>query len=66
MKDVILPVQLEYLVKALKNTDDNVWQRQNYRDQLFAIMKKLEGEIHRFDLEYAKASKTVNQKKKIG
>lgn len=62
MSDVQIPAQLDYMLKALLDTKDNVWQRQAYQARLIAIRDKIDDVLRRFEVEYKKASTDVNKK----
>lgn len=62
MTDVPIPAQLEYMLKALLDPKDNVWQRQAMQARLVAIRNKIDDVLRRFEVEYKKASTDVNKK----
>lgn len=59
-----LPSQLEYLIKNLLNSNENVWRRQPYRVRLARIRDLLNEKISKYDAEYEKANRNVTPLKR--
>lgn len=59
-----LPSQLEYLIKNLLDSSQNVWRRQPYRVRLARIRDLLNEKISKYDAEYEKANRNVTPLKR--
>ena len=59
-----LPSQLEYLIKNLLDSNQNVWRRQPYRVRLARIRDLLNEKISKYDAEYEKANRNVTPLKR--
>lgn len=60
-----LPSQIEYLIKNMMDTSQDVWRRYNYRQRLAKMRDLMNDKITKYDAEYAKANRNVTPFKRI-
>jgi hypothetical protein len=54
-----LPSQIEYLIKNMMDSSQDVWRRQTYRQRLAKMRDLMNDKIAKYDMEYAKANRNV-------
>lgn len=59
-----LPSQIEYLIKNMMDSNQDVWRRQPFRQRLARMRDLIDEKISKYDVEYAKANRNVTPLKK--
>jgi len=54
-----LPVSIEYLIKNMMDSNQDVWRRQPFRQRLARMRDLIDEKIGKYDSEYLKANKNV-------
>lgn len=60
-----LPSQLEYLIKNMMDSNQDVWRRQPFRVRVARIRDLLNEKIAKYDSEYEKANRNVSGYKRV-
>lgn len=59
-----LPASIEYLIKNMMDSNQDVWRRQPFRQRLVRLRDIIDEKISKYDIEYAKANKNPTSFKK--
>ena len=54
-----LPSQIEYLIKNMMDSSQDVWRRYTFRQRLAKMRDMMNDKIAKYDSEYAKANRNV-------
>ena len=54
-----LPSQIEYLIKNMTDSSQDVWRRYTFRQRLAKMRDMMNDKIAKYDSEYAKANRNV-------
>jgi hypothetical protein len=54
-----LPASIEYLIKNMLDSNQDVWRRQPFRQRLARMRDLIDEKIVKYDSEYAKANRNV-------
>lgn len=60
-----LPSQIDYLIKNMLDSSQDVWKRNNFRQRLAKMRDLMNDKIAKFDTEYAKANRNVTPFKRV-
>ena len=60
-----LPSQIEYLIKNMMDSSQDVWRRYTYRQRLGKMRDMMNDKIAKYDSEYAKANRNVTPFKRV-
>lgn len=60
-----LPASIEYLIKNMMDTKQDVWRRQPFRQRLARMRDLIDEKINKYDLEYSKANRNVTSFKRV-
>ena len=60
-----LPASIEYLIKNMLDSNQDVWRRQPFRQRLARMRDLIDEKIVKYDVEYAKANRNVTPFKKV-
>lgn len=60
-----LPASIEYLIKNMMDSNQDVWRRQPFRQRLARMRDLIDEKIVKYDVEYAKANRNVTPFKKV-
>ena len=59
-----LPASIEYLIKNMMDSNQDVWRRQPFRQRLARMRDLIDEKIVKYDAEYTKANRNVTPFKK--
>lgn len=62
-QQLLIPPLIESLIRETLNTKEDVWRRQNYRNNLAAYRSLIDAAIAKYDAEYEKAMRGRDKKK---
>jgi len=54
-----LPASIEYLIKNMLDSNQDVWRRQPFRQRLARMRDLIDEKIVKYDSEYTKANRNV-------
>lgn len=54
-----LPASIEYLIKNMLDSNQDVWRRQPFRQRLVRMRDLIDEKIVKYDAEYTKANRNV-------
>lgn len=54
-----LPASIEYLIKNMLDSNQDVWRRQPFRQRLARMRDLIDEKIVKYDVEYTKANRNV-------
>jgi len=54
-----LPASIEYLIKNMMDSNQDVWRRQPFRQRLARMRDLIDEKIVKYDAEYTKANRNV-------
>lgn len=54
-----LPASIEYLIKNMMDSNQDVWRRQPFRQRLARMRDLIDEKIVKYDAEYSKANRNV-------
>ena len=54
-----LPASIEYLIKNMLDSNQDVWRRQPFRQRLARMRDLIDEKIIKYDAEYTKANRNV-------
>jgi hypothetical protein len=54
-----LPASIEYLIKNMLDSNQDVWRRQPFRQRLARMRDLIDEKIVKYDAEYTKANRNV-------
>lgn len=54
-----LPASIEYLIKNMLDSNQDVWRRQPFRQRLARMRDLIDEKIVKYDAEYIKANRNV-------
>jgi len=60
-----LPASIEYLIKNMLDSNQDVWRRQPFRQRLARMRDLIDEKIVKYDAEYTKANKNVTPFKRV-
>ncbi len=59
-----LPASIEYLIKNMLDSNQDVWRRQPFRQRLARMRDLIDEKIVKYDVEYTKANRNVTSFKR--
>jgi len=59
-----LPASIEYLIKNMLDSNQDVWRRQPFRQRLARMRDLIDEKIVKYDAEYTKANRNVTPLKR--
>ena len=59
-----LPASIEYLIKNMLDSNQDVWRRQPFRQRLARMRDLIDEKIVKYDSEYTKANRNVTPLKR--
>lgn len=60
-----LPASIEYLIKNMLDSNQDVWRRQPFRQRLARMRDLIDEKIVKYDAEYTKANRNVTPFKRV-
>lgn len=63
-QEILMPPLIESLIKDMLNSKEDVWRRQNFRNNLAVYRNVIDTAIRKYDTEYEKAMNSKEKKRR--